>query len=82
MRYPVLYFVNKHNGKDAIILGNKVFQKLKLSNNALLNYYLYVYENIFLKDSDDSESQTLALFIPQPHTLYRVTTSTTKNTRE
>ena len=39
-------------------------------------------KNKILKDSDDSESQTLALSIPQPHTLYRVTTSTTKNTRE
>ena len=74
--------MNKHNGKDAIILGNKVFQKFKLSIKQCSLKLLSLYENIFLKDSDDSESQTLALFIPQPHTLYRVTTSTTKNTRE
>ena len=74
----LLYFVNEHNGrmtKIAIILRNKVFQKSKLSNIALLNYYVYM--KIFLKDSDDYESQTLVLSIPQPHT-----TSTTKNTRE
>ena len=56
--------------KIAIILGNKVFRSMQSSLKLL-----YLYGNIFMKDSDDSESQTLALSIPQPHTLYRVTTS-------
>ena len=69
--------MNKHNEwmiKITMILGNKVFQNLKLFKQCSLKL-LFLYENIFLKDSNDSESQTLALSIPQPHTLYRVTTS-------
>ena len=62
--------------KIAIILGNKVFQKIKVIIETMLSL-LSLYD-FFLKDSDDYESQTLVLSIPQPHTLYCVTTSTTK----
>ena len=66
---------NYHDFRKYIVSKIKVIKQFSLK-------LLSLYENIFLKDSDDSESQTLALSIPQPHTLYRVTTSTTKNTRE